>query len=934
MIALSTRRFLSTFVALAALLTTGTFAQELRLETGDGLQALAFAPQQGPALAFAQPLPLFSMLVDDVPVDAGAAQLLAAPDDTLRFRFDNGLTGKLTTDAAFAPGWKAVVTLTNTTGDTVKVENVVPFGAREDHVYITASGPWSLARTKLYRPGESPVGVVLPDNAWEMGYGAVPAGEAGQSVAAIARRTAFEEADRTRWHTALHPGGSVTYTFYADAYDGPWQNGLRLMFRDRYLYDLEAFDDTLFEREDLQWIRDAYVIGLQMAWDHEFYDPRNGGYRLMDFLEEGERLFGGYDVYSIWPTWPRLGVDPRNQWDMYRDLPGGLDTLRALAEQMRTRGTRFFIAFNPWDQSTRAEDPYRGMARLIDATGADGVVLDTRGSSSFELQAAADSVRPGVVMYSEGMAVPKDMPGIVSGRVHDAILMPPPLNLNKLIKPEFSIFRVGQVYDGHLHREAAVAFFNGYGTEINLFRPGRHPWLEDALAYLGRTTMILRQHSDAFHARAWTPLVPSLRDSVWVNAWPDGDKTVYTLYSLVPAGYEGPLIPIEPSPDHHYVDLWHHEEIVPDTVDGRLYLPARLDAFNASWLGTRQEGQVAAVAALPRLLDVRHDIDSLFVSAPAGTEIALWAGLPSYQNTPVTLPAGRHAVSLREHFGTYDGRFVVQLFDGRELLDERVVHVEPGTPRLISRVVPTAPASEAPEGMVYVPGGALAMELKSNGHTGTGIMRYPQRYERGDTFRVAPFYVDRYPVTNADFETFLDATGYAPDDTTNFLKHWAGGRVPEGLERHPVVYVSLDDARAYAAWAGNRLPTELEWQLAAQGTDGRTWPWGHEFDSTRANVDLGHTTPVDAYPGGASPYGVMDLVGNVWQLTNDVYDNNMAYFVMMRGGSFYHPTSSWWYVKNGPRPLDEHQILLLVSPSFDRNATVGFRTVRDAAAAR
>jgi len=74
-------------------------------------------------------------------------------------------------------------------------------------------------------------------------------------------------------------------------------------------------------------------------------------------------------------------------------------------------------------------------------------------------------------MYSEGMAVPKDMPGIVSGGVHDALVLPPPVNLNKLIKPDFAIFRVLQLADDRLHREIACAFFNGYGIEINTMRP-------------------------------------------------------------------------------------------------------------------------------------------------------------------------------------------------------------------------------------------------------------------------------------------------------------------------------------------------------------------------------------------------------------------------------------------------------------------------------
>jgi formylglycine-generating enzyme required for sulfatase activity len=78
-----------------------------------------------------------------------------------------------------------------------------------------------------------------------------------------------------------------------------------------------------------------------------------------------------------------------------------------------------------------------------------------------------------------------------------------------------------------------------------------------------------------------------------------------------------------------------------------------------------------------------------------------------------------------------------------------------------------------------------------------------------------------------------------------------------------------------------------------------------------------------------SPYGVVDLVGNVWQMTNDMYFNGSYYFTVIRGGSFYKPDSSWWYVQGGPQALDKTQIMLLVSPGFDRSSTVGFRCARD-----
>ena len=897
--------------------------QKIGLGTHRGLSVYYYIKGSGEKIEVRDNVPLFSFIADELMYNTLQADVTII-NDSLRLDFGGALKCEIASDTAFRKGWKGVVKLFNLTEDTLEIENVVPFGEFREHLYITSTGPWALARAKLFRPGHGPVGVILPDNAWELGYGQVSA-DGGLSLCGLARRTGVQNAEKRRYKTLVYPGGMVEYVIYVDDFEGEWQNGLKLMFRDRYLYDVEEFDNTLFEREDLSWIRNDYIVGLEFAWNKDFYDWQQQRYHFFSFLEEGMYYFGGYDVFGLWPTWPRLGVDRRNQWDLFSDMPGGLQLLRHFSEEAKEMGTKFFICYNPWDESTRKEDPYQGMARLIEALDADGVVLDCHGWSSEAYQRAADSIKPGVVMYSEGMAVVKDMPGIVAGRVHDAIHMPPPLNLNKLIKPDFAIFRVCQVADGRIRREASIAFFNGYGTELNTFAPGQYENMSDDLLYLGRTTMTLRENTSCFLSSDWTPLVPALLDTIWANRWQHGDKTLFTLFSLVPGGYQGPLIEDTLAKGHHLVSLWHHEELEPGKVGDKAYFPARLEAFNRFDLGTRSEGNVDCIAMLPELLQVTLEDGILKVSADEGDEMRIWAGMPSYQNPLVArYRTGSYELRMLELFGDYEGKVVIQLFGSGELMDERVRILEPGKPRLLAVKRSTSLYSKPPEGMVSVTGGTFRFEAKNTDQ----FIPYPDPEE--EVMEIKTFYLDKYPVTNAQFLEFLEASGYMPGDTVNFLKHWEGGRIPLGMEDHPVVYVSLQDARAFAQWAGKRLPTESEWQYAGQGPDLLKWPWGNEMDSTLCNSSSGATTPVDAFPKGRSPFGAEDMVGNVWQLTSDVYDNGTYYFVIMKGGSHYEPTSSWWYVKGGPRPLDWHQQLLLVSPGFDRNSTVGFRCAADA----
>jgi formylglycine-generating enzyme required for sulfatase activity len=848
---------------------------------------------------------------------------------------------------AFENGIKAIVIFKNTSAkDTLHIENVVPFGESPDHVYITGKGDHELSRSHLFRPGFEPVNVILPDNAWESGFSAINL-DGATGICALVRRTGWDKvkAQRRRFETLLFPDGSVTYTFWADLFSGNWQEGLRLMFQDRFLYDVkETFDNSLFERDDLKWIRHAYAMHLVMNWDHQFFDTKTGEFHLKNMLEQGQNLYGGDDVIGIWPNWPMLGLDQRNQWDLYRALPGGTAKLKELAELCRRYGTKLFISYNPWDESTRNEDHHAGMSDMIEKTTADGVVLDTEGKSSREHQAAADKVRPGVIMYSEGMAVPRDMQGIVAGRVHNALYYPPLLNLNKFIKPDFAIFRVAEVHREHIRREYATSFFNGYGTELNIFPPGRPDWMDEEYRFFGRTLMILRENTNNFVAPGYTPLIPTKVDKVYVNKWPLEYKTVYTIFSLVPEGVDTSLFEAEQKPGWHYFDLWRHAPVHIDTIGIETFLYVEIDGFSKRFLGTNNESAVGAIGFFPNNIHIDLIRDSLTLSATAGTRIKIWKGDPSYEKTCHEYPVTVNNIKLYDDFGRYEGKFVVQLFKEDELIDETSFEIPFATPRRISSVVRTAIPVKIPKNMVNIPAGVFFQQSTF----GDNFIPNPVVDEK-QKVSMHSFYMDKFPVTNAQFEVFLKATNFKPGDTANFLKHWTNGAIPAGQENFPVIWISYEDAKAYATWAGKRLPTETEWQYAAQTEKLYEWPWGDkvkvarkeevvtstltvsklQVDPAYCNTGNGKLYPVGKYKKGINSNGLYDLVGCVWQLTNDEYDNGTNYYLVVKGGSYFLPASSWWYVEGGPRELTYTQKLLRISQGFERCGTVGFRCVMD-----
>jgi formylglycine-generating enzyme required for sulfatase activity len=163
--------------------------------------------------------------------------------------------------------------------------------------------------------------------------------------------------------------------------------------------------------------------------------------------------------------------------------------------------------------------------------------------------------------------------------------------------------------------------------------------------------------------------------------------------------------------------------------------------------------------------------------------------------------------------------------------------------------------------------------------------------QRKPTYVMA-YRIGRYPVTNEQYARFLTDNPAYPvpylDEVWAEPYNWHSQRrtCPEGKANHPVVLVSQEDALAYCQWAGVRLPTEMEWEKAARGEEGRIYPWGNEFNPEWANVresGVGSTTPVGIYPNGVSPYGLFDCAGNVWEWTTEQASGNQ---VVICGGSW------------------------------------------------
>jgi formylglycine-generating enzyme required for sulfatase activity len=231
--------------------------------------------------------------------------------------------------------------------------------------------------------------------------------------------------------------------------------------------------------------------------------------------------------------------------------------------------------------------------------------------------------------------------------------------------------------------------------------------------------------------------------------------------------------------------------------------------------------------------------------------------------------------------------------------------------------------------MIYVPAGDFLM-----GTSEADARQLAQEYRihpsllSGETpqrkVHVDGFYIDRFPVTNAQYQQFVAAAGHRPPT------HWKGKEHPKGRADWPVTNLGWHHADAYAGWAGKRLPTAAEWEKAARGTDGRRYPWGNEWDDQACRTDDGSSPqtpsplPVGCFPKGVSPYGVSDLVGNVAQWTSTPSQptdakRGWAWYVVKGAGSAHHLRPNF---RCAARNVSAH--------TSRRHSWLGFRCARDA----
>jgi formylglycine-generating enzyme required for sulfatase activity len=581
---------------------------------------------------------------------------------------------------------------------------------------------------------------------------------------------------------------------------------------------------ALYERPELAWAQSSFIQPQAMIEDRYLYDPATRRYTVDRYLDDVERRYGGIDSILLWPVYPNIGVDNRNQFDLLRDLPGGLAGVRQMVADFHRRGVRVLFPTMPWDTGTRREP--RGMpetiAALLKEVGADGINGDTFGGLPHTYRDASDAAGHPLVLEPEGYPDSDEMLDWDSmSWGYWKYPFVPMVSRGKWLEPRHMV-NVCDRWAKDKTDDLQAAFFNGVGFETweNVWGIWNGLTERDAEA-IRRVAKIERRFAPLLVSRDWEPHTPTVAYGVFASRFPGEGGTLWTLVNRTAYDIDGPQLAA--SAGMRYFELWHGVELRPQ--DGVLSF-----AIEAHGFGAILAQAAPADAALSRFL----------------------AEMRALNARPLA------SFSKEWHF-----------------LPQRIVPIER-----------TEPADSAPDGMVKIPAAAdfrfevHGVEIEGGDDVGVDV-QYPgedsPRRHHIQKVSIAAFYIDRIPVTDRQFGQFVKAVHYRPADDHNFLKDWSD-------DDRPVTWVSIEDARAYAKWAGKRLPHEWEWQYAAPAGD--IWEWTDEFqdDHTRAAI--------------------------------------------LRGGGRFRPEGSRWYFPPARRP-DEHGKYLLMAPSKDRSAMIGFRCVRD-----
>jgi hypothetical protein len=461
-----------------------------------------------------------------------------------------------------------------------------------------------------------------------------------------------------------------------------------------------GYDGSRYDIAALQWAQSSFIQPQMMVQDRYFYDPVAGKYTVDRYLDDLEKRYGGIDSVLIWPTYPNMGIDNRNQHDLIRSMPGGVAGVKAMIADFHRRGVRVLFPMMMWDQGTRQPDHSwpEEIASLMAEIGADGINGDTQDGVPLAFSLAADKIGHPLVFEPEGGPSDEALAWNVMTWGQYQFPFAPLVDKYKWLEPRHMV-NISDRWNRDKTSDLQFAFFNGVGWESweNIWGIWNGITPRDAEA-TRRVATIERAFAPFLTSRDWEPMYPTLRYGVFASRWPLHDQTLWTIVNRNEYEVLGNQIEVFAVPGMRYFDLYRGVELKPETRDRRSVLTFLIEAKGyGAVLATNVEPDAALQSVLSKMKQM--------TSVP----------LANYSHQSTVLPQKR------------------------------------------VKIKPTDPALSAPAGMVKIPAGSFLFEVSGIEIEGTNDMgvdvQYlwedsPRRFHR-QTLNLSSFFIDQYPVTNA-----------------------------------------------------------------------------------------------------------------------------------------------------------------------------------------
>eukprot|EP01084_Bolivina_argentea_P186941 322126_1 len=588
------------------------------------------------------------------------------------------------------------------------------------------------------------------------------------------------------------------------------------------------YNGSIYSVKQLYWTQTAYILPQMYPFDTYFYDIKTHQYTIDKYISFTNDQYNGVDAILMWATYPNLGIDDRNQFEMYASLPGSINALRNITNYLHEKyNVQVVFAYNPWDTGTNysGAPDYQTIAKFLNDTNADGFFGDCmHGVPEYFYDYSIDTYNHPIAFYPENMDV--NITSINYDTLDFSEWNPtakqPFLSTWKWFEPRHQ----SNYYYGTAGEDGPglqTVFFNaiGYSATQNGFGSYNKLVPRDAqqikiittiLRFFGNKKRRIIQSQDM---KPFIPIFPmqSEYENIFANQFTVNEETLFLIVNRIESNMNNVTV--------RFNNTWN------DNVDAiHIY-----DCYYGK--------------ELTKTVDTNQNTITIYIDIEGN----------GYSDILVTMNTTTNDMQLSQFLTDMNQLTKLPLYSYSNewnYLQQYMVKINE------TKLYETPPTKN----MISIPFGVHHFNASGTSVI-AGISSGPVQYDfemyyqsdHNQYMTINKFFIDKYTVTCQEYQLYLNQSKYRPKNKYNYLKNWKYDintdtyTYPNGYSNKPVTYIGIEEARLYCRFYGKRLPHSFEWQYAAQGNTTYLYPWGNEAN---AGINYPQTQHGRNIPGAAN----------------------------------------------------------------------------------